>query len=121
MPVARERDSLVDPGGPFEAEVPALRAERAIERGGGDAAGLISRRLTGLRRRIAGDPAMQVLRVGRAAGRTLIENRLGRGWCRHGHYRTVGMIQAVVADRADQEPAESDMLTGTDNQELRVS
>ncbi len=47
------------------------------------------------------------------------------GWrsgveCGHRHDRAVRMTQAVVADRSDQDASKSNMLTSSDNQQLRV-
>jgi hypothetical protein len=38
----------------------------------------------------------------------------------HANDRAVGEAEAVVANGAGQQPAESNVLTGSDNQELRV-
>ena len=45
----------------------------------------------------------------------------GIGHRGHGDDRAGSVTQTVMADGSDQEPAESNMLTGSHNQELRVT
>jgi hypothetical protein len=52
----------------------------------------------------------------------LIEEFGCRGMGQNGHRddRADSVAQTVMADRSDQQPAESNVLTGSHNQELRV-